>query len=196
MFTRSALALVAAASVVAGSAGVADAARDGHWGHGPHTTVVVSGGVVFGYPPAYPVYPGPVVVARPPVYYAPPPVVYTRPVVVAPAPVVVAAPVVVSHADTVPADLHLTAYKTQDLVTVVISGSNPCGNYSTSLTCTDHEWTPTLLLRNTPGAESAGAASAFTLNAAVRVTHPISSITVRVADQTYQVAVTEVPLIS
>jgi hypothetical protein len=193
MFTRSALALLAAASVVAGSASVANAARDGHWGHGPHSTVVVSGGVVFGYPPVYPV---PVVVAQPPVYYAPPPVIYTRPVV-APAPVVVAAPAVVSHPDTVPADLHLTAYKTQDLVTVVITGSNPCGNYSTSLTCVDqHGWTPTLLLRNTPGAEAAGSAAAFTLNAAVRVTHPISTISVRVADQTYQVAVTEVPLIS
>ena len=114
----------------------------------------------------------------------------------APAPVVVAAPVVVSRADTVPADLHLTAYKTQDLVTVVISGSNPCGNYSTSLTCVDHGWTPTLVMRNTPGAEAAGAAAAFSLNAAVRVTHPISSINVTVAGQTYQVAVTEVPLIS
>lgn len=131
-------------------------------------------------------------------------VIEARPrVVVTEPPVVVAQtpPVIVTAArgDIVPSEVHFSAYQTRDAVIVLVSGTNSGAGYATSLTAVDTgQWTPTLQMRNCPpgGDVIAGAATPFILNAAIHVTHALSSVNIVVAGQTYQVPVTEVQSLS
>jgi hypothetical protein len=197
-----------AALLCAGGAGPWD---HDHWDHGHWGHDHFSFGLVIGAQPVRTVYYGPGTV-----YVTQPPVVVAPPVYVAPAPVYVPQqsaasgqpPVVLSqqppaatpsYPDVVPAQLGFAAYQSQGTIIVVVTGANNCASYTTSLTSVDAtSWSPSLLMRNTPtGAERAGEASApFSITAALHVTHAVSAISIKIADKTYQVPVTEAPSLS
>lgn len=160
--------------------------------------------------------PAPVVVQpSPPVIYQPAPVVVQQPapvVVQQPAPVVVqqpAQPVVVTAEqrpiepvvvpapvpDTIPKELSMQAFRSGGTIMVHISGVNTGGTYTTTLSTGDLGLaSPSVVLRNIQTSAVAGAPdTAFNVSLALNITRPVTSITVRFADQAHQVPIVDVP---
>lgn len=152
--------------------------------------------------------PAPVIVQEPPrVIYQPAPVVVQQPapvIVQQPAqPVVVTAeqrpiePVVIPAPvpDTVPRELSMQAFRSGGTIMVHISGVNTGGAYNTTLTTGDLGLaSPSVVLRNIQTSAVAGAPdTAFNVSLALNVPRPVTSVTVRFADQAHQVPIVDVP---
>lgn len=198
-----------AALLCAGGAGPWDHDRwdHDHWGHDrfsfglvigaqPARTVYYGPGTVYVTQPPVVVAPAPVYVQQPPAYVQQPPVVAGQPPVVLSQQPPAAAP---NFPDVIPAQLGFAAYQSQGTIIVVVTGANHGTGFNTSLTSVDTAgWAPSLLMRNTPTcAEAPGEANApFNITAALHVTHAVSAISIKIADKTYQVPVTEAPSLS
>ena len=130
----------------------------------------------------------------------PSPVIISRPrpkVIIAGPQVVISRPVVVC--DVVPGDLKYAAYQSQDRVIIVISGTNRTAGFSTSLAAVDgREWTPTLVMRNTPSTSGhcAEVCTPFSLSAAICSARTLSCVRLKIADQVFEIPVTCVPSLS
>lgn len=166
--------------------------------------------------------PAPVIVQQPQVIYQQPaPVVVQQPapvVVQRPAPVIVqqpapqpaAQPVVVTAQttplpsqvnvpapapDVVPANLTMQAFRSGGTIMVHISGVNSGGTYNTTLTTGDLGLaSPSVVLRNIQtSADAAAPDTAFNVSLALNITRPVTTVTVRFADQAHQVPIVDVP---
>jgi hypothetical protein len=100
--------------------------------------------------------------------------------------------------DMMPMDLKIEAYRSRDTVMLFVTGSNRTSGFTTALTgCDTAGWSPTVTLRNTPGQGAcADVCTAFSLNAALRLTRNAHCIQVRVADRTIDVPIREVQSLS
>lgn len=100
--------------------------------------------------------------------------------------------------DVMPMDMKIQAYRSRDTVMLFVTGSNRTSGFTTALTgCDTSGWSPTVTLRNTPAAGAcADVCTAFSLNAALRLTRNATCIQLRVADRTIDVPIQDVQSLS
>lgn len=100
--------------------------------------------------------------------------------------------------DIMPMDLKIQAYRSRETVMLFVTGSNRSAGFTTALAaCDTSGWSPTVTLRNTPGhGVCAEVCTAFSLNAALRLTRNAHCIQVRIADRTIDVPIQEVQSLS
>jgi hypothetical protein len=100
--------------------------------------------------------------------------------------------------DVMPEDLHITAYQARDTIMLFATGTNRTGGFTTSLRALDvRALSARVQLSNiTPPGPAVQAITPFSLNAALHIDRPVSTIEVTVGNQVLNVPVTQVQSIS